>query len=123
MGSSYLAARRMADLDPLAHLQSTQPDETSARKNNHRLVAWWAALLSVSALAFVLEENLKSIAWGNFGSTLWNASVIVIVTPIVRWLSAPLSRLLGAGDRGGRQQACRAEEKLPARDRDHLATS
>jgi hypothetical protein len=49
------------------------------------------------------EVRFKSIAWGNFGSTLWNASVIVIAIPLVNWVAGALvhtlARLFGAEGR------------------------
>lgn len=100
--ASAFAARRMSGLDPLAQLRGGV-DAVPAQPSSTRLVAWWAVLLAVSICAFVLEDLYHSIAWGNFGSTLWNASVIVIATPIVMAVAAPgteaLSRLGGAAGR------------------------
>jgi putative ABC transport system permease protein len=100
--ASWFPARRIAALEPLevmrADLRSlaVQPD-------TGRLTLWWLALVLVSAGALVLEVRLKSIAWGNFGSTLWFASSIVIAIPVVsmsaRLLSGVLSRIAGAEGR------------------------
>lgn len=91
--ASTFAAHRMAALDPLDQLRgglaSTPPAPSAAQ-----MTLWWLLLLSISVGAFALEESYQSIAWGNFGSTLWNASVIVIATPIVGWLARPVSRIL-----------------------------
>jgi putative ABC transport system permease protein len=42
----------------------------------------------------VLEVRLQSTAWGNFGSTLWFASSIVIAIPLVTAVATILSRIL-----------------------------
>jgi len=91
--ASSFAARRMATLDPLEALQRgshVMDQETPPR----RLCLLWAGMLAASVLCFLIEDRQKSIAWGNAGSTLWNASVIVIAIPLMRWLSAGLSQLL-----------------------------
>ena len=97
--ASYFAARRIAALEPLAVLRP-ELRSTAVHVNWRRLVAWWGALVTVSAGALLIEERLKSIAWGNLGSTLWNGSVIVIAIPLVNrlagLLSRSLSRLFGA---------------------------
>lgn len=98
--ASYFAARRLAQLDPLDAARASLPVYVDAQRPRP-LLRWWLVLLGCSALAFFMEDRLKSIAWGNFGSTLWNASVIVVAIPLVQRLSGPLSRLLprwfGAG--------------------------
>jgi putative ABC transport system permease protein len=58
------------------------------------LIAIWAVLILISTGALILEQQFKSIAWGNFGATLWNSSVIVIAIPLVAWLARRLSTLL-----------------------------
>jgi putative ABC transport system permease protein len=91
--ASYFAARRLAALHPLDAIReaSFTPVE---RGTSRRLVLWWAVLVGLSVAAFVVEDRLKSIAWGNFASTLWNTAVIVIAVPIVQGLSGVLSRAL-----------------------------
>lgn len=89
----YFAARRMAALHPLSALRTSEIAATDSVRTGG-LLLWWAILLATSVGAFAAEHQWKSITWGNFGSTLWNASIIVIAIPIVRALSAPLSRVL-----------------------------
>lgn len=89
----FFAARRSARLHPLAATRPS-PESVSDVSRSGRLVLWWAVLIATSATAFLAEHHFKSIAWGNFGSTLWNASVIVIAVPFIRAISAPLSGLL-----------------------------
>jgi putative ABC transport system permease protein len=91
--ASYFAARRASTLEPLAVLRRG-PRLYSQSTNLRHLVAWWFVLVGVSALALVLQEYLGSPAWGNFGATLWNASVIVIAVPLVHWTGGLLTRLL-----------------------------
>ena len=91
--ASYVPARRLAARDPLAVVRPDvhdAPDPVPAR----RLVALWIALLVVCGAAFCFEVERQSIAWGNFGSTLWFASSIVIAVPLVSACSGLLSRLL-----------------------------
>ncbi len=89
----FFAARRMAMLSPLSAIRMPELATTDSVRSG-RLIVWWVVLLATSIAAFLAEQRWKSITWGNFGSTLWNASVIVIAIPIVRGLADPLSRLL-----------------------------
>src|SRR5262249_15969796 len=65
--------------------------------------------------ALGLEVRLKSIGWGNTGSTLWWASSIVIAIPLVHATSARLGRLLGRlfGPEG--QVAAASMQRAPTR--------
>ena len=102
--AAYFAARRVTALDPLevmrADLRALAP-----QTGTYRLVLAWLALVGVSALALVLEVRFKSIAWGNFGSTVWNASVLVIAVPLVSGGAAMLSRILSLLGAEGRVAA------------------
>ena len=91
--ASAFAARQVARLDPLQVLrgQARWPLPTAA---SSRLVWVWLILVLVSVGALGLEQRLKSIAWGNFGATLWNSSVIVIAIPLVAWLARALTTVL-----------------------------
>jgi putative ABC transport system permease protein len=91
--ASYFAARRVATLDPLEVMRADL-GRVVGRTPSRRLVLWWLALVIISAGALALEVRLKSIAWGNFGSTLWFASSIVIAIPLVTASAALLSRTL-----------------------------
>jgi putative ABC transport system permease protein len=63
-------------------------------------------------MALVAEVRLKSIAWGNLGSTLWFASTIAIAIPLVqqlaRRLSASLPRVFGSEGRVAAESLFRA---------------
>jgi putative ABC transport system permease protein len=100
--ASYFAARRVANLEVIEVLRADRRASTSGM-NSRTLLGWWVALVVVSALALWLEVRFKSIAWGNFGASLWNASVIVCAVPIIHWLATrlarPLSRLFGPAGR------------------------
>jgi putative ABC transport system permease protein len=91
--ASYFAARRVAAMTPLdvvrADLRSI-----GVQMSTSRLMLWWATLVVISAVCLAIEVRLRSIGWGNFGSTLWFASSIVIAVPLVRLLSGILSRVL-----------------------------
>jgi putative ABC transport system permease protein len=91
--ASYFAARRASALEPLAVLR---PDMCTIgeRTNSARLVSLWIVLVAVTGIALALEMHLKSIAWGNFGSTLWFASSIVIAVPLVSAVGPTVSRIL-----------------------------
>jgi putative ABC transport system permease protein len=91
--ASFFAARKLAAVDPLEVLRGPISEYAVAPRTKV-LIGWWILLLTLSSIAFVIEDRSKSIAWGNFGSTLWNASVIVIAIPIVQWMSGILSRTL-----------------------------
>lgn len=91
--ASYFAARRMAALHPLSALRPSEIAASDSARTG-RLLIWWVILLGTSIGAFALEHQWKSIAWGNFGSTLWNASVIVIAIPVVRALAGIVTRIL-----------------------------
>ncbi len=91
--ASAFAARRISRLDPLEVLRtSRRPPFATAP--SRLLVPMWVVLVMISAAALVLEQQFKSIAWGNFGATLWNGSVIVIAIPLVAWTARVLSGLL-----------------------------
>ncbi len=90
---SWFAASRAATVDPLEVMQNGQ-QLIRPQPPLGRLVRWWLALNVVSAVAFIIEVRLKSVTWGNFGSTLWNASVLVIAIPLVGWSASWLSRVL-----------------------------
>lgn len=92
--SSFFAARRVARLEPLAVLRADLRGVAS-RTPTRQLVLWWLVLVGISAAALVLEVHFQSIALGNFASTLWFASSIVIAVPIVSASSSVLSRWLG----------------------------
>ncbi len=91
--ASAFAAARVARMDLLESMRAAGPRWDVARPSRW-LVPGWIALVLVSAGCLVLEQRLQSIAWGNVGSTLWNASIIVIAIPLVRALARPLSWLL-----------------------------
>ncbi len=97
--ASWFAARRVAAMDPLQVMRVTTSDPEAPR-SMWSLIAWPIVLIIVSAAALVAEKHFQSIAWGNFGATLWNASIIVISIPLVRALaplcSAFLERVFGA---------------------------
>jgi len=91
--ASFFAARRIAALEPLDVMRA-EAARLEHRTPARRLVLWWLALVAVSVVALVLEVRLQSTAWGNFGSTLWFASSIVIAIPLVTAVATILSRLL-----------------------------
>ncbi len=91
--ASYFSARRMAAMEPLDVLGASA-NRAGARVDVRRLVLWWLALVAVSAVALFAQERFKSVLLGNFGATLWNASVIVLAVPLVTWLAGFLSRVL-----------------------------
>jgi putative ABC transport system permease protein len=90
--ASLFAARYVARLEPLDVLRSTV--RSMPRLRSRPLVLWWLVLVGVSVAALVGQERWGSVALGNFGATLWNASVIVIAIPLVGWLGGTLSRVL-----------------------------
>jgi putative ABC transport system permease protein len=92
LAASWLPVRRMSMVDPLETLRP-ESAATGAPTKPLRAVSWWLALLAASGASFYAEHQVKSIAWGNFGSTLWFASSIVIAVPIVAWTTRPLSRV------------------------------
>ncbi len=91
--ASSFAAYRIAKSDPLDMIRDGKV-AADGHPRSLPLVALWLMLMTSSALCFVLEDLYKSIAWGNFGSTLWNASVVVVAVPLMRFLARPLSRAL-----------------------------
>ncbi len=89
----YFAARRLAELDPLAVLRMGAP-AAAARPRMARLMVWWVALIVTSAAALFAQERFRSILWGNVGASLWNASVMLVAVPLVGWLAGGLRTLL-----------------------------
>jgi len=108
--ASFFAARSMSTLSPLEAIQPGR--EHVARRTTTRLLRWWVALVAATAMALVAEVRLKSIAWGNLGSTLWFASTIAIAIPLVqqlaRRLSASLPRVFGSEGRVAAESLFRA---------------
>lgn len=93
LGASYLAARRVTRLAPLDVLRADLAFVVRQRPSR-QFVVWWVVLVGLSALALMAEGAYRSVALGNLGSTLWNASAIVVAVPLVHALASMLSRLL-----------------------------
>jgi putative ABC transport system permease protein len=91
--ASSFASRRIANVDPLSAVRSGALAVPTGR-SSLRLILWWTALVAVSIACFYFEDRYKSIAWGNFGSTLWNAAVVVIAIPLMRVVAQRLMKLL-----------------------------
>ncbi len=91
--ASYFAARRVTRLDPLDVLR-TDLRSLAAQRPSLRFLAWWVVLVAASAVALGVQVRLKSIAWGNFGSTLWFVSSIIVAIPLVTFAASLLSRML-----------------------------
>jgi len=91
--AASFAARRAARLDPLDVMEARHGAAPHAVRMAP-LWASWAVLVAVSIAALLAQERLKSIFWGNVGSTLWNASVIVIAIPLVVGSRGVLHRVL-----------------------------
>ena len=112
--SSYFAARRLASLDPL-EVSRSDMRRIGVSVSSGRLLLLWLVLVVICAGAFVLEVHRQSIGWGNFGSTLWFASSIVIAVPLVSVSSAVLSRLLSRMSAGSGRVAAESLFRSPAR--------
>jgi putative ABC transport system permease protein len=108
--ASFFAARRMSTLPPLEAIQLRR--ERVTRRTTVRLLRWWVALVAATTLALFAEVRLKSIGWGNLGSTLWFASTIAIAIPLVEQLatrlSASLPRVFGTEGRVAAESLFRA---------------
>lgn len=92
--ASAFTAYQVARLDPLDVMRKRTRRPVGGASPRHLVIAW-IALVVISAGALVLEREFKSIAWGNFGATLWNGSVIVIAIPLVSWVARAFSAVLG----------------------------
>jgi putative ABC transport system permease protein len=112
--ASWFAAQRVTSLEPLEVLRADSRTVGGGTRP-YRFVALWATLVAMSAIALALEVRLKSIGWGNTGSTLWWASSIVIAIPLVHATSARLGRVLGRlfGPEG--QVAAASMQRAPTR--------
>jgi hypothetical protein len=91
--ASSFAAFRAARTEPLDLLRK-ESRNTTPRSRSAIFVVAWLGMLAVAALGLFLQRELKSFLWGNFGSTMWNSSVLVIAIPIVGWSVALWARLL-----------------------------
>ncbi len=100
--ASWFAARRITGLEPL-HVLRADLSTMLSRPNTPRMVALWLLLVGASAAALAIQVEQKSAAWGNFGSTLWFGSSIIIAVPVVawvgRWLTKTLPRVFGPAGR------------------------
>ncbi|HYR95088.1 MAG TPA: ABC transporter permease [Candidatus Binatus sp.] len=112
--ASYFAARRASRVEPLDVMRGADRTETRPPRSG-RLTACWAVLVAVSAAALAMEVRHKSFAWGNFDSTLWNASVLVIAIPLVvaggTTLSRVIPRLFGVEGRVAVESILRARSR------------
>ncbi|RMD84250.1 MAG: FtsX-like permease family protein [Candidatus Dadabacteria bacterium] len=90
--ASFVAARRVTRLEPLDVIRGDRTVAWSAPSD--KLVLWWLFLVAMSVGALYMQTRQRSIAWGNFGATLWFAASIVIALPLVRWLSRWLEDVL-----------------------------
>ncbi len=100
--ASSLVARRLVTRDPLEVLRGGLRPEPITRAGIRRLLVLTAVVVGLSGAAFVAEVRLKSFAWGNVGSSLWNASAVLVAVPFVAilggWLAPRLRRASpGAG--------------------------
>jgi len=95
MGASYFAARRASRAAPIDVLRSDlgMMDATAPPRG---LVWWWLALVTLSGVALVMQVQRKSAAWGNLGSSLFNAAVVIVAIPIAQWAGRLVSRVLPA---------------------------
>ncbi len=89
--ASFFAAREVARSEPLAVLRGNHA-AASQRVPASRFVIVWIFLVAVSMAALAGEVHFSSIALGNLGATLWNASAIVIAVPIIIWVTPLLRR-------------------------------
>jgi putative ABC transport system permease protein len=98
----YFAARRVTRLEPLDVMRADLRTIVASRPSVRLIVAWIVSVV-IAAAAIMMEIRFKSIQWGNFGSTLWFASSILVAIPLVTASAAILSRVLprffGAGGR------------------------
>jgi len=111
--ASFFAARRIAALEPLDVMRAEERLEHPTRAP--RLVLCWLGLVIVCVVALLLEVRLQSTAWGNFGSTLWFASSIVIAVPLVTGVAALLSRILVRLSPGAGRVAAESLFRSPTR--------
>ncbi len=91
--ASSVAAVRSARTEPL-HLLRREETAGPSPSGSARLVLAWFAMLVIAGIGLVLQTTRKSFLWGNFGSTVWNASVLVIAVPVVGWAAGAARRLL-----------------------------
>jgi len=112
--ASYFAARRIERLEPLAVLRAGArlPE---GRPDPWRYVRGWALLVAASAILLALGDRMLSIALGNLGATLWNASVIVVAIPVMIALRAPATRILSALFSAAGRVAAESLFRAPAR--------
>jgi putative ABC transport system permease protein len=82
--ASYSASRRVTRLDPIDILRNGAR-LAGLQTRPRRLLAWWAILISIAIAALVAQEHYQSIAWGNFGGAIWNASIVIIAVPCTEW--------------------------------------
>jgi putative ABC transport system permease protein len=93
MLSSSFSAYRLARVEPIEAVQETLEKE-QLLASPRTLVLIWIALVAVSIGALVIQHLYQSVAWGNFGATLWNASILVIAIPLLHsTVSALLRRI------------------------------
>lgn len=88
--ASYFAARWVSGLDPL-EVRRRDLRTIAASRPSRPLIALWLLLVALAVVALIVEVQLKSIAWGNAGSTLWCAASILIAIPMVNAVAARLS--------------------------------
>jgi putative ABC transport system permease protein len=90
---SYFAARRASRVEPLDTVRGELLSAVGT-VSIRRLTTWWILLVFIATVFIALQVQRKSFVWGNLGSTLWNASVLVIAVPVVSWAALPLHHVL-----------------------------
>ena len=93
--ASSFAARQASSVEPLEVIRlggSRAPAQNPPR----RLLLWWTLTVAVSAILLAVQTRMDSSVLGNIGSTLWNASVIIVAIPLVSASAPLLSRALPA---------------------------
>lgn len=95
--AAIVPARKASALDPLELLRPDAHEHFAVSVPTRKLLAVWALLIALTAIAVVVEVRTWSAAWGTVAHSLWLVSAIVLAIPLMTLLSSALSRALPTG--------------------------
>lgn len=96
--SSFLAAVvpawKASKLDPLELMRADFREKLAITAPNAKLWVIGGGLVLISMVAVFVENQTRSIIWGNVGASLWYVAAVVVSIPLMSAVSALLRRWL-----------------------------
>ncbi len=92
--AAVVPARKASRLDPLDLMRADFRERLAITAPNARLLSIGAGLIFVSLIAVYVENQTRSIVWGNLGASLWYVAAVVVSIPLMSAVSWLLRRWL-----------------------------